>query len=221
MKKSRAVVAPLAVAAALALGACGASPAATEVTDTPSAAADEAQAPAGSYNQADVTFVTRMLPHHEQAVELADLALELSENQEVLDLAERVKAAQDPEIDTLNQWLDGWGPAATAAPAPAPAPAPADPAAPAPPADPAAPAVPAAPASPDGMLTTEQMDTLANSRGDQFDQLWIQMMIEHHQGAVALADAVLQSGENPEVKHLAQNTKRAQTAQVRELRMLQ
>lgn len=225
MKKSSSVLCPLVVALAAALGACAPGAGSAESPGVSSVAPAGAQSPAGPHNQADIGFVVQMVPHHEQGVEMADLALELSDNTEVLELAQRIKEAQAPELLTMKGWLAGWGPAATVPP-----PSPSDPAspdaaatsaAPGAPADPGTPATPADPAAGHGMMTTEEMDTLANSTGEQFDDRWVDMMIRHHQGAVAMADTVLDRGRNPEVEELAETIRKTQNAEIRELRLLQ
>jgi uncharacterized protein (DUF305 family) len=57
----------------------------------------------------DVMFAQMMIPHHEQAIEMADLALEQAESPEVATLAQDIKAAQDPEIELMTGWLESWG----------------------------------------------------------------------------------------------------------------
>ena len=64
---------------------------------------------AGGHNEADVTFALDMIPHHQQAIEMADLAESRAESQEVKDLATDIEAAQGPEIETLTGWLESWG----------------------------------------------------------------------------------------------------------------
>ncbi len=89
------------LAGGLALAACsgGDEPAATS-TSVPADA---------TFNTADVTFAQNMVPHHEQAVEMAELVPDRSTDPQVLDLAQRIRAAQGPEIDTLDGWLQDWG----------------------------------------------------------------------------------------------------------------
>ncbi len=61
------------------------------------------------HNAADVTFAQDMIPHHQQALVMADVAIEGAQTQELRDLAERIKAAQAPEIDQMTSWLEAWG----------------------------------------------------------------------------------------------------------------
>ena len=132
-----------------------------------------ATAPAG-----DIMFAQMMIPHHEQAVEMADLALRNdSASQEVTDLATQIKAAQGPEIETMNRWLRGWN----------------------------------APAGSsmnhgtgEGMMTDTDMMKLSDATGESFNRMWLTMMIEHHEGAVEMAQSVLQTTSNPEVVQMAE-----------------
>lgn len=61
------------------------------------------------FNDADVTFTQSMIPHHEQAVEMATMAQERASSAEVKQLADKIAAAQGPEIDTMTGWLEDWG----------------------------------------------------------------------------------------------------------------
>lgn len=61
-------------------------------------------------NMADQMFVMMMIPHHQQAIEMADIVLEKEGvDQRVLDLAQQIKDAQGPEIQIMEGWLDSWG----------------------------------------------------------------------------------------------------------------
>ena len=98
-------------AAALVLAACGGNGDSSAGHDghtskSPSASASASQ---GQHNAADVAFAKGMIPHHRQAVEMADLAPSRAESAEVKKLAEDIKKAQDPEIKTLSGWLTSWG----------------------------------------------------------------------------------------------------------------
>ena len=64
---------------------------------------------AGDFNDADVTFASTMIPRHQQAVEMAELAETLAKSPEVKSLATLIKGAQDPEIRTMSGWLTAWG----------------------------------------------------------------------------------------------------------------
>jgi uncharacterized protein (DUF305 family) len=138
--------------------------------------------PQGDHKQADVTFAQQMIPHHKQAVEMAKLVPSRSSNQQVLALASQIQQAQDPEIQTMTGWLQTWGAAA-----------------------PMTGSMPGMDhGSMPGMMTSDDMTKLGQVKGAAFDRLWLQMMIQHHQGAVEMAKTELQQGASNEAKQLAQ-----------------
>ena len=146
----------------------------------------------------DVEFVQGMIPHHEQAVEMSALALDGRGGAAVQELARRIQAAQDPEIAVLRAILSRWGVEEDEH---------------------------AMHHSPDdaammGMLTDGQMGELEMMLGASFDQRWIQSMIMHHEGAVAMAEAVLAGGVDEEVRAIAAGVKSVQSAEIAELRAL-
>ena len=152
-----------------------------------------APAPSGGsvgQNQADVTFASSMVPHHQQAVTMADMALAKASNATVTDLATQIKAAQDPEIEKMTGWLTAWG----AAPMPG--------------------GHDMGNGGMDGMMTDQEMSDLAKSSGAAFDRLWLQMMVKHHEGAVAMAKTELAQGKFPEAKTLAQAVIDGQTKEI-------
>lgn len=153
---------------------------------------------AGPHNEADVSFATDMTLHHSQAVEMADMALATATNAQVKALAAEIKAAQNPEIVQLAGWLTGWGEAI-----------------------------------PDtsmggmqgmdhgsGMMTDVEMNGLSKATGGAFDRMWVEMMIRHHVGAVAMSRTEVKMGESAEANALAQSIITSQTAQITELRAI-
>jgi uncharacterized protein (DUF305 family) len=148
-----------------------------------------------SGSAADVAFAQSMIPHHQQAIEMADLALapEAGASPQVVELAEQIKAAQDPEIQQMTQWLQQWG-EPTAMPGTDNADGMAG-------MDHSGHDMGGITMS--GMMTPEQMDQLAASTGSEFDQMWLNMMIEHHEGAIEMSEQVAGVTSNPEVAELA------------------
>ena len=144
--------------------------------------------PQGDHTQADVTFAQQMVPHHRQAVEMAKLVPSHSTNQKVLELASQIQQAQDPEIQKMTGWLQTWG-------APAPTTGMNMPGMNMPGMD---------HGSMPGMMTSDDMTKLGQVKGAAFNRLWLQMMIQHHQGAVEMAKTELQQGASNEAKQLAQ-----------------
>ena len=130
---------------------------------------------------------------------MADLALnpKYGASPEVQQLAQQIKAAQGPEIEQMTQWLQQWG-APTASPGMH---------------------MPGMDHEMggmvmSGMMSPKQMKELRASRGTQFDQLWLSMMIEHHQGAIDMAQQVEASSSNPQVQELANQIIAAQQAEI-------
>ena len=138
-------------------------------------------------SDADVTFAQLMISHHEQAVQMADMALQQSTSAEVTDLATQIKAAQDPEIGQMRGWLQQWG----------------------------APEqmdgmdgmdhgdMDMGGQSAGGMMSDADMGALGNASGADFDRMWLTMMIAHHEGAIKMAEQVKAESTNPDVIALA------------------
>ncbi len=158
------------------LSACGAD----ETTESSS----ESQ-----HNDADVMFATDMIPHHAQAIEMAEMAISQAQSQQVVDLAVQIEAAQDPEIATMSGWLESWG-------------------------EPVAEADMGSMGDMPGMMSTQDMQGLMDTSGAEFDRMWLAMMIEHHEGAVEMARSELADGESVEAKGLAQEIIDGQEAEI-------
>ena len=198
------------LALSLALTGCGNT--ATAPADPASvgpAPASSAGAQAGAqFNDADVAFAQMMIPHHREAVEMADLAADRAQSPEVKSLAEQISAAQEPEITQLTGFLEAWG-----------AEVPDD--------DSMAgmdhggmSGMPSMPAMP-GAMSPEQMEQLRNAKGAAFDRMFLTMMIEHHQGAVTTAQREVDQGSNPDAKQLARKIVADQTAEISRMQELQ
>ena len=161
-------------------------PAGTEVTTSES-----------SFNDDDVMFAQMMIPHHEQALELADMALDptLMASEQVKALASQIKAAQDPEIDVMTQWLTDWD-------------------------------QPLMDMSEDhsmtmeGMLSIDELGALGQMSGEEFDQAWIRAMIAHHKGAIKMADTIKAKGKSAPVQELADAIIQAQKSEIDTLELL-
>ncbi|OXM51760.1 DUF305 domain-containing protein [Amycolatopsis thailandensis] len=154
-------------------------------------APDPAQA---GHNQADVTFAQGMIPHHEQALTMAKLVDGRTRNAKVVDLAARIKQAQDPEIQQLTGLLKGWGVAPSGGHS--------------------------AHGSMSGMMTEDDLAELGKAKDAAFDKRWLEMMVKHHEGALAMAKTALQQGSDAEVKALAQKVIDGQQAEITEMRAL-
>ncbi|PQP26166.1 DUF305 domain-containing protein [Rhodococcus opacus] len=179
--------------AALVLAGCGTDSAGTSPTSGASTSAVESQA---QFNDADVAFLDGMYPHHAQAVEMADMVAGHTGNADVVALAAAITAAQKPEMDRMTTWLQQWGQP-----------------------------VPTADMSGmhgmghgDGMMSADRMDALTALSGTEFDRQWLTMMIEHHEGAIDMANTELADGENPEVKQMASDIVTAQQKEIADMR---
>jgi uncharacterized protein (DUF305 family) len=107
----RTALPPAAVAAAIAFAGCSPEDSMSGMGHSPSGpAASSSATTVGELNEVDVMFAQTMIPHHEQAVDMSDMVLSKSNiNPEVTALAKQIKAAQQPEIDMMNAWLETWG----------------------------------------------------------------------------------------------------------------
>nr|WP_024126988.1 DUF305 domain-containing protein [Streptomyces sp. F8]AHE39709.1 Putative lipoprotein [Streptomyces sp. F8] len=198
MKKNlirRTALVAAAGAASLVLAACGSDDDTSaghngQATKSPTASAS-APAAQGQHNAADIAFAKGMIPHHRQAVQMADLAPSRAESAEVKKLADEIKKAQDPEIKTLSGWLTSWGEQV-----------------------PAEGATGHSAHGMAGMMTPEEMDNLKKASGKAFDTAFMQLMIKHHEGAVAMAKTEKADGSFPDAKTMADAIITSQTAEI-------
>ena len=182
---------------AVALAGCGGSSAPSSPTaDGTSSPTVAAGASATAFNDADVAFAQGMIPHHEQAVEMAEIALDpaIGASPEIVGLATQIKAAQDPEIKLMTGWLTTWGTSMVMDTSDG-----------------------HSMSDMEGMMSMEQMDGLNQAKGPDFDKMWATMMITHHTGAVTMAKAVQIAGSNADVRMLAGAIIAAQEAEIAEL----
>lgn len=192
--RSRIATFGAAVTAVLALAACGGEDTSNTGSGGVPAPAVEASEISREHNEADVRFAQQMIPHHEQAVEMTDLAAERAESGDVRALAEEISAAQQPEIETMQAMLETWGQAMSEGQGGMDM------------------------GSMQGMMLPQQMTELANASGAMFDRMFLEMMIAHHEGAVEMARAEQVDGQNPQAKELA---KQIEATQVREIQEMQ
>ncbi len=172
----------------------------------------------GTHSDADLTFVRSMIPHHEQAVRMAEMADDAASSAQVRDLADRIGAAQGPEIDRMRGWLE----------------------------DRSVPEEPPGggdgegddgddgwmrgmhddmPGMHDGwdmpgMMSDADLRGLGRRRGAAFDRMFLTMMIAHHQGAVEMARTELADGTDADVRALAKEIRTAQTREIAQMRRM-
>lgn len=160
------------------------------------------------FNNADVTFAQAMTPHHQQAVEMADMALKQGKNAKVLDLAKRIKAAQDPEIVKLQGWLKKWGGSPSTGDSGSSM-------------HDSGSSMHGSMTMGEGMMSAKDMAQLSKATGAEFDKMFLAMMIGHHQGAVTMAKTELKDGKSTEAKSLATSIINAQETEIAEMKSLQ
>lgn len=194
MRTARTVLtAAAALVAALALAGCTTGQ--QNQTEEPPAASSPATE--AVFNEADVMFAQMMIPHHEQAIEMSDSLLEKDGvDEQVADLAQQIKDAQQPEIDQMKDWLDAWGEdelgdmggmdhdmgdmGGMG----------------------------------DGMMSDEDMAQLDNASGAEASRLFLEQMILHHEGAIQMAESQVLEGENPDAVALAERIVEDQTEEI-------
>lgn len=153
-------------------------------------------APGADHNDADVAFARDMIPHHAQAIEMAELASTRAADPKVKELAAAIEAAQDPEIQTMTGWLKGWGQQVPPS------------------------GHTGGHSSMPGMMSEDEMRQLRASTGRAFDTAFLTMMIRHHEGAIEMARTEQREGRNADAKKLAATIERAQTAEIAVMRRL-
>lgn len=172
-----------------------------------SSSASSSDSPSGEstgFNDADVAFAQEMIVHHQGAITMAQLADSRAEDSRVLDLANRIESAQQPEIDTMTGWLEDWG----------------------------QPLSEEAKSSEDmgGMdhgdtdMGDSGMDMdmapLEAASGAEFDRMFLEMMVEHHRGAVEMAETEIADGENADAVQMARQIVTDQNAEIQEMEAL-
>jgi uncharacterized protein (DUF305 family) len=163
-----------AVLAAAVLTACGASA-------RQQGPAEPAEPPP-AHNVADVAFAQNMVPHHQQAVDMAELIPRHTSNPKMLVIARDMSADQQSEIRALSRLLDKWGESAAMDHGDHEG-------------------MPGMP----GMVDPATMNQLQSLDGNAFDALWMRSMISHHRGAVAMAQDEIAHGQSQDAITMAHN----------------
>lgn len=168
------------------------------MADTAPQSPARATAAAGQqrHNDADVTFLQDLLPHHVQTGTMTDLARTKAASSKVKALAAQIKAEQDQQITRIRDLLGAWGvpiPAGGSRNGQVP-----------------------------GMLSDQQIQQLSSASGSDFDQMFLRLMIDHQQGAIQLAQTELTQGSDPQARRIAQDTVTRQQVEVNQMqKMLQ
>ncbi len=186
------------------LAACG------DDSDSGGNASDQQTAANGDFfNSADVTFATDMIPHHAQAIEMVTLTDTRTLDPQVKQLANSIREAQSPEVETMVDWLTAWGeevpetsidhtnaghdmsemPSMESSDMP-------------------------------GMMSADDMQALADASDAEFQDMWLEMMMEHHQGAIEMAKTEKADGEYPAAVSLAESIASSQQAEIEHIKTL-
>ena len=143
------------------------------------------------FSGVDIMFAQMMIPHHQQAIDMSSLAVSRALSPEVKALALKISAEQGPEIEQMRSWLKAANAATEMGHQ----------------------------MSMDGMLSDAELECLTNASGEEFDQLFILGMIAHHEGAIEMAQMVVDS-KNPEARELGTTVIKIQTLEIAELKAL-
>lgn len=197
MKHTRTFLLPAAaLVAALLLTACGSDNGHDDDAHGGDTTGTENAAPTAEHNAADVTFARDMIPHHQQAVEMSQLAADRAESADVLELAEEIEGAQAPEITLMTGWLQEWDEDVPGTD------------------DDGHDGHGDGPDEMPGMLSDAQMAELAETSGAAFDTRFLELMIEHHEGAITMSRTQLDEGSYGPAKELAEEIIAAQQAEI-------
>jgi len=183
MRINRAITTIFIAILALSLSACAS-------TGTKGSMHDHSSQAAGDLSSDDIMFLQMMIPHHQQAIDISDLALTKSSDSELLALAKDIRDGQGAEIVKMKAWLAG-------------AKAGMDPGH-------------SMGHDMGGMLSGSELAALKAATGKSFDLLWLKGMTGHHDGAIDMA-AMIENAENAEIKSFGQAIVSAQSAQNKQM----
>jgi uncharacterized protein (DUF305 family) len=152
------------------------------------------------YSQQDLMFAQMMIPHHEQALEMSIIAIGASQNDKILAIAQKIFDGQDPEIRGMKSWLSS--PSASVAAE-----------------EIDHKAMGHGSGEMAGMATYEQIDQLAELMTPEFDKLFLELMIAHHEGALEMA-SLIENSRNAEARTLAEEIVASQKQEISEMKKL-
>jgi uncharacterized protein (DUF305 family) len=193
--RRRLAVAGVVASGALLLAACGddSMPGMNHGSSSSAPAESGDSTGAGAFNDADVTFAQGMIPHHQQALEMSELADGRASDPEIKKLVQQIEDAQDPEIKTMQGWLKAWGKPESAGMDHGAGHGGGD--------------MP-------GMMSDDDMKKLEAAKDTDFDREFARLMIEHHNGAIEMARTEQKDGRNAGAKKLATAVIKGQSAEV-------
>jgi len=155
-----------------------------------------------------------MIPHHQQAIEMSDMLLgKQGIDPEVISLANEIKNAQGPEIEQMQGWLAEWGASSSPAPAPTSTVMPGH--------DMPGHQMPSGDMGDmpgmgggQGMMSDADMAALQNAQGAEASRLFLTQMIEHHKGAIMMAQEEIEIGQFPAAVEMARAIVSSQQAEI-------
>jgi uncharacterized protein (DUF305 family) len=145
-----------------------------------------------TYTGADVMFLQMMIPHHQQAIDISNIALKTSKDSELLALAKTIINAQTAEIAQMKSWLKDAG---------------------------ATTDMGHSMSGMGGMLDDAEISTLSAATGKAFDSLWLKGMIGHHDGAIHMT-TMIADASNADIKTFGENVVKDQSAQIEQMRVM-
>lgn len=157
---------------------------------------EPADEPTGDHNAADVTFASEMIQHHAQALVMVDLTVGRELDTEFQRLTEAIRDAQAPEIEVMADWLVEWGEEVPATDRDH---------------------VNAEGHGDGGDESHGDLTALEAAEGDEFRSMWLEQMIEHHEGALAMAETEKADGAYPAAVELAETIIEAQSAEIEKM----
>lgn len=154
-----------------------------------------AEVSATEHNDADVAFASEMLQHHAQALTMVDLTEGRDLDPEVQQLADEIRAAQAPEIETFTGWLTDWDEEV-------------------PDTGDAMEGMEEGEMDMPGMMSAADMTALEQAPDSEFQTMWLEMMIEHHTGAIDMAEAETEQGQYKPAIDLAEQIAESQAGEI-------
>jgi uncharacterized protein (DUF305 family) len=200
--RQRGIAILTAVAIGFGLAACG-----DDSDSTDSASDMHSMANGTVFNDADVEFAIEMIPHHAQAIEMVTMSDGRPLDPAVQQLASQIREAQVPEVEAMVDWLTSWGeevPETSIDHANAGHGMDMD----------------SMGGDVPGMMSAEDMEALQNASDEEFQDMWLEMMMEHHQGAIEMAETEQAEGDYPDAVSLARSIETSQEAEIDQIKQL-
>lgn len=183
LSHNRKLVLPALALSAVAIVASGCGPGEDPAGGSAGKQVSTEQSERAPFNDADIAFASRMIPHQQQAVDLAARAAQRASGPEVRELALRVRDAQDPRIARMSRLLESWGQAA--------------------PEDPGL-HLAVAPGGASAAVTPQEIVGLDAVQDGELDQRFVDLMLRHYRDGIEQANTQLTAGTNPEARELAE-----------------